>query len=493
MPIYTGPIDNILGSRDMHWKPGPTAPDSIKNRDFYTLYNEETGETEVKERNLLDPTGLTDTYLGKWDKNKKFIPVNDLLTGKPIDAPQQQYFGSADGTKVGLKKAQFAAKKDLMDNGSKATGFQPVSEAEATKLTKDISNPNTATQNTTAAGGGATTPATTTPATTTPKAKVEDMAGTRNNFGDYMYPLDIGSTTQDILKIHMMKWEKPTNAGKGTFGFQRGGFNEKRSIGSVILPIPGGIKDSNKTKWGGDDLNALKMAAFDFAKQSIETGAKGAGSALDDIGGDIESAISNGRNGLTPAVATAFAGAAIGKDFNKLSARFTGQIMNPNMELLFQSPTLRPFSFSFLLAPRNSDEAKQVIQIIRFFKQGMSPIRSKANLFLKAPHTFQLQYKLRGKTEHPYLNKFKECALTACNVNYTPEQSYSTYEDGVMTAYQMSLEFQELEPIYNDDYENTDKTSASSLTGGADWDLVGNYSSLGGGPGQAPPSIEIGY
>ena len=92
-----------------------------------------------------------------------------------------------------------------------------------------------------------------------------------------------------------------------------------------------------------------------------------------------------------------------------------------------------------------------VMKIIRFFKQGMAPIRSEANLFLKSPHTFQLTY-MHGKDNHLYLNSFKECALKSCNVNYTPEQSYSTYTDGVMTAYQMSLQFVELEPVYNDDY-----------------------------------------
>ena len=72
-----------------------------------------------------------------------------------------------------------------------------------------------------------------------------------------------------------------------------------------------------------------------------------------------------------------------------------------------------------------------------------------------------------------------------------------------MTAYTMSLQFQELEPVFNDDYgdednvehlnftsdetsSSTDETSASSLTGGSEWSLIGDYSGLGGGPGQAP-------
>ena len=162
------------------------------------------------------------------------------------------------------------------------------------------------------------------------------------------------------------------------------------------------------------------------------------------------------------ALATKIAGSAAGA--GNLLTRATGAIMNPNMELLFSGPNLRTFSFSFLLAPRDKREAESVIKIIRFFKQGMAPIRSKSRLFLRSPHTFRLAYKHKasrptGKTnssatDHPFLNKFKECALNSFGVNYTPQGQYSTYEDGVMTSYQMSMGFQELTPVYNDDYGN---------------------------------------
>ena len=57
-----------------------------------------------------------------------------------------------------------------------------------------------------------------------------------------------------------------------------------------------------------------------------------------------------------------------------------------------------------------------------------------------------------GIKDHPYLNQFKECAMSAFTVGYTPNGQYSTYEDGVMTAYNITMNFQELNPIYNDDY-----------------------------------------
>jgi hypothetical protein len=133
-------------------------------------------------------------------------------------------------------------------------------------------------------------------------------------------------------------------------------------------------------------------------------------------------------------------------------------VMNPNMELLFKGPTLRPFSFKFTLAPRDKDEAKTIVSIIRFFKQGMAPIRSKSNLFLKTPHTFQLRYLHRGEKEdggtglHFKLNAFKECALQSFGVNYTPTGNYATYQDGTMVSYEITMGFSELEPVFNDDY-----------------------------------------
>ena len=88
----------------------------------------------------------------------------------------------------------------------------------------------------------------------------------------------------------------------------------------------------------------------------------------------------------------------------------------------------------------------------------MAVIRSESKLFLKTPHTYKLQYKHRG-TDHPFLNKFKECALMNMSVNYTPDGNYATYEDGVMTAYEMRLSFTEIEPIFNDEYDDDNDRS----------------------------------
>ena len=78
-----------------------------------------------------------------------------------------------------------------------------------------------------------------------------------------------------------------------------------------------------------------------------------------------------------------------------------------------------------------------------------------AGLFISAPRVFLLKYK-SGNLDHPYLHKFKPCALTSMGMNYTGSGSYATYEDKTPVHMKLSLSFTELNPIYNEDYQDTD-------------------------------------
>ena len=137
---------------------------------------------------------------------------------------------------------------------------------------------------------------------------------------------------------------------------------------------------------------------------------------------------------------------------NQLLARQSGQIFNPNMELLFNSPSLRNFTFSFKMTPRSADESEEIKSIIRFFKRGMAPKADGNGLFLKTPNVFELRYR-QGSREHNFLHRFKQCFLTNISVNYTGDGVYSTYNDGTPVSMIMTLMFKELAPIYDIDYD----------------------------------------
>jgi len=277
----------------------------------------------------------------------------------------------------------------------------------------------------------------------------KSAAGTRDSFDALLvYPTTLRQSNQDTIHFTMMKYvPKGLGGGEGQFGGGDRKMDASRSIGRVVLPIPAGINDSNNADWASGNMNAGQMALAQIALKGITEGLEEAGKTA---AANISKAAGAGKDDVKDAIAQTIAGAATG-DQKALMQRASGQVINPNMEMLFGGPSIRDFSFSFNFTARSAREGRTILRILRFFKQGMSPIKSESNLFLKSPHTFKLEYK-NGSRSHKALNKFKECALKTCSLQYTPDGNYSTFEDGIMTKYSMTLAFSELEPIFNSDY-----------------------------------------
>jgi len=286
---------------------------------------------------------------------------------------------------------------------------------------------------------------------------VPSVAGTRNQknaFGAPMsYPIGM-STRQDKIKISMIKFNPRSLSTQGS-GFTNRP-ETKDIIGSATLAIPGGIRDENAVKWGSQDMNAAQTRLASLAFNAISEGRAPDSADLTALQKDITNPMTRAAIGL------GFAGAAVGAQ--GLFARTTGAILNPNTELLFSGPALRAFTFQFPFSPRTKGEAKMVQRIIRFFKQGMAVQRTDEALFLKAPNVFELKY-LNGSTDHTFLPKIKTCALLNCSVDYTPDGNYTTYDDGSMTKYTMSLTFNELDPLFNDEYETEGEGATTNNIG----------------------------
>ena len=282
--------------------------------------------------------------------------------------------------------------------------------------------------------------------------KIESAKGTNVEIPkETRYPIDIADTKQDIMQFDMLEYQPSLSSDQKNFGSITRPSASGKAIATTFLSVPGNIQDQNSANWGGGEMNPLQVEALKLAYATISSGTEGAGDYLSDAKKKLEGMGPEIKSGL----AAYFAGQAVGVGQQALQ-RTSGAVLNPNLELLFNGPSLRPFTFNFLLAPRSKKESQSAVNVIRFFKQGMSPIRSKSNLFLKTPNTFRIKYLHRGDSdsEHKFLNKFKECALISVGVNYTPNANYATFTDGGMVAYQLTLSFQELEPVFNDDYKN---------------------------------------
>ena len=90
-------------------------------------------------------------------------------------------------------------------------------------------------------------------------------ANTRMSFPkDLKYPIDIGTTKQDVIKFDMLKYE-PKQAQSGQIGFGQRSKTDSRIIGSCFLPIPAGIQDAPTVTFNDDSMNAIQAAAAEAA------------------------------------------------------------------------------------------------------------------------------------------------------------------------------------------------------------------------------------
>lgn len=265
-------------------------------------------------------------------------------------------------------------------------------------------------------------------------------------------------------------------------GLSRGS-NIKRTIGGVRLPIPNQLAISNGVSWADDRANAVEAGAFFTglgAAQQLLGGnmggfansiLSGADKFIDALSGGAFSTGTSAGMLLSSFLAQYGLGKiGINVDPGQFIARATGATINPNLELLFNGPKLRNFSFAFEFAPNDEADATETRKIIRFFRQGMAPKKNNDNLiFIGSPNVFRVRY-LNGSRRIKGLNSYKICALTACEVNFTPEGVYQSYDDERAVSQpvrtNMTLSFTELTPIFESDYfDDTDPSVVDAALG----------------------------
>ena len=305
--------------------------------------------------------------------------------------------------------------------------------------------------------------------------------------GQFRYPLEALTETTDYLQFTIVEYQPTKQASGGSLVGQPGARRigpagtkdkAKKILGSIIMQMPSNIQDGNAVDYGESKMNTLMGAAAGLIGSTIEGGGEALSAMLkgDDAGYEkatkdmtkemkntvgTDSSIMDAASQFVSAKATSAAIGALGGNVSAadILARQTGQIFNPNMELLFNGPTLRSFNFSFKMTPRSPSEAQECKNIIRSFKSNMAPKTKNtgslggSGMFLKTPNVFELRYK-KGNGDHPFLHKFKQCFLTNVSVNYTGEGVYTTYDDATPVSMQIDLSFKELEPIYDVDYDD---------------------------------------
>ena len=188
-------------------------------------------------------------------------------------------------------------------------------------------------------------------------------------------------------------------------------------------------------------VNAIKESG-DFEK---------AGGKLMEMFGAASPIILRKLVGMADSVASII---GIDTELEATATQLLGQTINPRKEMVYNSPELRTFEFTYEFYPRNANEAKMVRNIIKLFRFHAAPMLQSGGNFLVPPSIFTLKfYKRSGAdvVENPFLLKMRDCALTEVNVDFTPNGNFTAFGDGSPVSTTMSLTFKEVDINVKDD------------------------------------------
>ena len=237
----------------------------------------------------------------------------------------------------------------------------------------------------------------------------------------------------------------------------------------ILLYMPDDVQDAFSAQWEGK--------AFGSAATGLLSAASSRGiqnkffKTMQTAGENLSRSPANTAAALVTGLTNSITGDKISQ--SDVFGGISGVIRNPNVELLFQNMKVRTFDLTFKLAPYNVDEAKNIREIVQTFKRAMLPQYNVAEGtkvmgyepytenqdagnqslqagFIQVPKLCHVAF-MKGAEQHPYLPRYKMCAITDLNINYTPDGNYAAFADGHPVATEIKLSFMETKLIFSED------------------------------------------
>ena len=243
-----------------------------------------------------------------------------------------------------------------------------------------------------------------------------------------------------------------------------------RSANNIVLPIPQDLSNEIQQVWQGKQFTATGRAALAAIAGGNMSYAK---DVVKNITGNAKAI----QTSLTSLALNSIPGVGGNIAFNDVSGSTRGIVINPNAELLYDSPEMREVGMIFRLVPRNKDESATIRNIIKTFRAASMPswgatggeplvggfgsnpedvsLENIANYggednWIRVPNLCKFTF-MHGDIPHPWLIQFKPCAISRVEVNYTSDGTFATYSDGAPVAVELSLNFMETKLVFADE------------------------------------------
>lgn len=282
-------------------------------------------------------------------------------------------------------------------------------------------------------------------------------------FFEYNPPFGKRSLEETAVVLNPQIGPEAPDYGYDAKGYDYNQSNQYDSAGekykSIMMYMPEDISTGFKANWAG---KAVSNIGADALRSAGAEGFKKIADGIDGIGDAAQRIPAlTGSAALRKSI-QAITGDAISN--NDIFGGISGAILNPNTELLFDGIDMRTFSLNFKMVPRFQDEADTISDICKIFKACTLPSKDPGEVFAQrndgivagfigVPKLCRVHFMV-GSSENKYLPKFKMCAITSVDVNFTPDSSYATYKNDSPVATTLSISFQESKLVFADEILN---------------------------------------
>ena len=240
-------------------------------------------------------------------------------------------------------------------------------------------------------------------------------------------------------------------------------------VESIVLPMPQDLSNELKSDWSAKSFTRLGRTAI----------AAAAGGRFSDVGNlakDITGNLQSIQGAVVSNILNKIPGVGGNLSINDITGSTRGIVLNPNAEVLYDSPNMREIGMVFKMVPRNDDEAATIKMICDAFRSASLPrygasdslddeiltsakndgrekdkdFRMQGDNFIRVPYLCKFTF-MSGSDTNAWVAQFKPCAITRVQVNYTPDGTYATYTSGSPVATELSINFLESKVIFENE------------------------------------------
>jgi hypothetical protein len=245
----------------------------------------------------------------------------------------------------------------------------------------------------------------------------------------------------------------------------------ERTTDTIALYMPDTLSFTNNQQYSTAEFGNSPLALLSAAAAGY--------SSLKEYQGDkIKETVRN----LTPFIASRALQSFAGNAGTAVFAAATGTVINPQLELIYTSPSFREFRFDFMLYPRSSKEALEIHKILNRLRFHQAPeilqegaAGGLGAFFLVPPSEFDIKFYYNGRI-NPNIPPISTCVLTSIDTDYAPN-GWSAYEvpgnagrpvlgkTGMPVGIKLSLVFQETEILTKQTYNDRGGLSVTDFSG----------------------------